>query len=465
MSKTHAGTMAVVLVAVAAAGSFGCDGSESSGGGGVAGTTVTTTGGAGGESTTTTSSGAGGGGGQGGQGGTAPTICGGPTNLGCADGHDCSVGADCLSGVCSGVCVAAQSYWVATTGDDANDGSFEHPWATIQHAADSVGEGTIVHVLPGSYAECIVSMCAGTEQARIRFLSEERWGALVHCDVSQTAAWDIGGDGYLDVVGFEVTGAVAVGIWNTATSHVRIIGNHVHDIPATGCDSNGGAGIDTGNYEGSDSDIIGNVVHDVGGDPTAVTCWRVHGIYHSNLRGRVANNLSYRNVGWGIHLWHAADEVTIVNNTVFANGYGGMIIGAGDAPGGVDTDNCWIANNVVFDNGIGPAPGGYGIEEYGNVGPSNRYLNNLVFQNLPDDYNLQGKTPEASVSEDPLFVDYSRDGTGDYRLEPTSPAVNAGQSDRAPSYDIDGGLRPVGEAWDIGAYEQGNTAATIWPFL
>src|SRR5262249_50864886 len=145
---------------------------------------------------------------------------------------------------------------------------------------------------------------------------------------STDAVWTNAGN-YVDIMGFDVSGSVRLGIENNA-SFVRIIGNNVHNI-AGSCASNGGAGIVNGEWTASDNDTIGNVVHDVG-DPT-VTCYTVQGIYHSNLRGHILNNISYRNAAFGIHLWHAANNVVVANNLVFQNGQGGILIGDGDAPG------------------------------------------------------------------------------------------------------------------------------------
>jgi hypothetical protein len=42
-------------------------------------------------------------------------------------------------------------YYVSPDGDDGDDGSFESPWATLQHAMDSVVEGDIVYLRGGTY--------------------------------------------------------------------------------------------------------------------------------------------------------------------------------------------------------------------------------------------------------------------------------------------------------------------------
>jgi hypothetical protein len=54
-----------------------------------------------------------------------------------------------------------------------------------------------------------------------------------------------------------------------------------------------------------------------------------------------------------------------------------------------------------------------------------------------------------------LFVNGSAD---DYHLKSGSPAIDAGTSQNAPTYDLGGGHRPVNAAYDIGAYEFGSSA-------
>jgi len=52
--------------------------------------------------------------------------------------------------------VAAQAtYYVATTGDDGNDGSSGSPWLTIQHAVNTVASGDTIIVAAGTYNEAL----------------------------------------------------------------------------------------------------------------------------------------------------------------------------------------------------------------------------------------------------------------------------------------------------------------------
>ena len=89
------------------------------------------------------------------------------------------------------------------TGNDTNDGSQAHPFATLQQAASVVTPGTTVHVLPGTYTDPVTLTRDGTAQARIIFRSETRWGAKIKTTGSQ-APWTTRAD-YIDIVGFDIS--------------------------------------------------------------------------------------------------------------------------------------------------------------------------------------------------------------------------------------------------------------------
>ena len=281
--------------------------------------------------------------------------------------------------------------YVSPEGNDGADGSKAHPWRTLQKAADLVGPGVTVHVAPGVYVsdEDLKTTVSGTRTAMIRYVSDVNGQALLRCTKSgNSAVWWNQGD-YVEIEGFDISGSGALGIYNQG-SHTRLISNTIHDIPAAGCPHDGGAGIDNGNYAGSDDDVIGNTVYDIG--DWQVACPRVHGIYHSNRGGHIENNVVFRNQGWGVHLWHAASNVTISGNRVADNGYGGILIGsvASDFPAGAGAnDQTIVSDNLVVHNGIASGAAGYGIEEYGDVGTDNRYENNIVRMNRPGDWNLK----------------------------------------------------------------------------
>jgi hypothetical protein len=350
-------------------------------------------------------------------------------------------------------------YYVSTSGSDTNSGSASSPWKTLTYAASKAGAGATVHVAAGTYNSSseMKLTSAGTSSARVVFVSDTQWGAKIVSTVTgnSTAVW-ITGD-YVDFVGFDITGPGLMGIYITG-SNDRIIGNHVHNMATSGCAA--GGGILNGNYSGaSNVDIIGNVVHDIGN--YTQPCSTLHGIYTANPGGHIWNNIVFRNQGWGIHTWHAASQNNISNNTVVNNGYGGILVGAGDGSW-VNTGSV-ISNNVVYQNGLFSGSNGYGIEEYGNTG-SNTFVNNLVNGNGPSDWKLQnGDTASGSISSNPLFASYTQySTTNDYHLQSGSPAIAKGSATYAPTYDMNGATRANNPT--LGVYEYG-ASAVAWPYM
>ncbi|MCU1332660.1 MAG: hypothetical protein JWM08_1652 [Candidatus Angelobacter sp.] len=295
------------------------------------------------------------------------------------------------------------AFYVSPAGSDAADGSARAPWATIQHATELATAGTIVHVAPGTYIGAINTTTSGTSAARITFLADTKWEAKVIAPHSYTA-WENRGD-YVDIEGFDITGDGNQGILNLG-SNVRIIGNHVHDIPAK-CSQDGGAGIDNGNYSASDDDVIDNVVHDIGS--LSVKCGTVQGIYHANLRGHIMNNIVYRAWAYGICLWHAPKDVVIANNLVYQNGEAGILIGAGDAPGGVVASGMIVANNTITDNPATTWGVGQAIVEVGLTGTDNKYINNLIWNNRRGIELQNGVVDVGTINAAPRLVNHKAD--------------------------------------------------------
>jgi hypothetical protein len=352
------------------------------------------------------------------------------------------------SGLISVNALAADLY-VSPNGSDSATGTQAAPFRTISKAASVAAAGTTVHVAPGTYNGNVSTPKSGTASAPIRYVSDSTWGAKI-IGTGTEFHWNNNGS-YVQIVGFDISGPGRGGILNMG-SHTLIASNHVHNLTVSGgCTGSGGAGIVNANYQATDCDIIGNVVHDVG---VPGACNGVQGIYHSLLRGKIANNLSYRNSSFGIHLWHAANETTIVNNTVFNNGSssmgGGIVVGRGDSGAGV-MNNTLILNNIVYNN---PSSG---ISQYcysgdNCIGTGNVVANNLVYGSRTA-ISLKVGSATGTIAADPQFVNYQASGLGDYHLRSTSPAIDKGQTAYAPTTDLSNVARPQGNGIDIGAYE------------
>lgn len=343
---------------------------------------------------------------------------------------------------------AASDLYVSPSGKDTNAGTQSAPFLTISKASQAAVPGTTVHVAAGVYNVSapslsdhgILSSVSGTASARIRYSSDPKNRAKIV--MSGTGiAWDVKGS-YIDIDGFDISGSGRLGILSEG-AHMTITNNHVHDLTVSGgCNGSGGGAIDTPNATG-DVLISDNIVRNIGYSLMG-TCNTVQGIYIASPANVVINNIVSGVAAIGIQQWHGATSSAIINNTVFHNKEG-ILIGDGDGgalPNG--SENNYVANNIVYDNGA------YGIIEYGKVGANNRYVNNLAYKSGTNVKMISGSV-SGTISQDPLFVKYEQDGTGDYHLQPSSPAIGKGTLNSAPPTDFDGNSR--GSSIDIGAYE------------
>ncbi|NHZ96261.1 DUF1565 domain-containing protein [Massilia sp. CCM 8734] len=343
------------------------------------------------------------------------------------------------------------NFFVASNGSDTAAGTKSAPFKTIARASRAALPSTTIHVADGTYPGGFKTTVSGTAAGRIYYVSSTKWGAKIvpPASSSNDTAWDNRGN-YTDIIGFHIDGTTAQsgtkwthGIYNGG-SYDMIRGNWVHHIATkVPCTSAGGSAIGVDSYfRGIKSDVVGNLVHDIG----PAGCRFVQGIYVSTS-GTVKNNVVYRVAEGGIHLWHDANNVIITNNTVTAS-HTGIIVGGGDYYHTTGPNNDTIvANNIVYDNAMG-------ISEQGQTGTRNRYTNNLVFQNPTYNFSLKnGLTHSGTVSADPQFVSYTRSGTPDLHLRPTSPAIGKGTPTNAPPVDFDNKPRNATSGYDMGAYQ------------
>ena len=310
-----------------------------------------------------------------------------------------------------------------------------------------------IHVAPGTYTvgSTINSGAAGTATSRVRYISDQQWGAKIVS--SADPIWNNSGD-YVDIMGFDISGGGTsyTGI-HSQGNYDRSIGNRIHDFGSTGC--NPGAGVMIGGGANNQS-AIGNIIYDIGPLPPAIPgCNLIHGIYVSTAGAVVENNLTFNNSAKGIQLWGVPTNCVVINNTSFHN-QDGMVLG-NDGTDGSTLDNSIIANNITYNNVR------YGMYESGSLGTHNQYLNNLISDNPGGTYMITGQFTNT-VSANPLFVNYTGDASGNYQLGAGSPAIGAGTSTDAPSTDFDGGARPQAPGFDIGAYQYG-AAPGVWPWM
>ena len=329
------------------------------------------------------------------------------------------------------------TYYIATTGNDSNNGtSIGTPFLTFTKADSVAVPGDRVLVQPGTYTGPITTNASGLPRLRVVYRSATPLGAKITAPATTPYLWTNNGN-YVDVVGFEADGTGAsstVGLLNYA-SFCSYRQNYVHTITCP--DSlQFGAGIFHATYTASDNDTIGNRVGFIGSVGNTNQNL-VHGIYHTNLRGHIQNNISYQCAGHGIQLWHGANNVTIANNLIFKTGLGGttggMVVGAVTGEGSGIDGNTTVSNNILLDIT------GHAILEIDPIGTGNQYINNLI-RNYTTGISVKAQSTVSGTLDgtDPQLVNYQTDGSGDYHLRGTSPCVRTGTAIGAPFADFDG---------------------------
>lgn len=350
-------------------------------------------------------------------------------------------------------------YFVSPYGKDSNPGTLQEPFLTMGKAESVIQAGDSILVGDGSYAlqpsagAAFYSKKSGTALAPIKYQAISPYGAKFNPTTAQYV-WQSDGDynywNYFELTSQDPT--TRIGLYNNG-SHCSAQQMKVHDLQAVGNGSSGGAGIDHANFLASDNDTIGCTTYAIG----TATDRNVHGIYHACLRGNIKNNISIGNSGWGIHMWHGANNVNVYNNLSAGNATGGIVVGAVSGEGTGINDNTTVANNIMLFNGLTSSLSAGALYETGVTGTNNRYLNNLLFGNANvngtnSPISLQnGLQDVGTINADPQLVAYRANAQGDYHLMSTSTAIGAGYVSGAPTTDFDGRMR--GASIDIGPFQ------------
>jgi hypothetical protein len=140
------------------------------------------------------------------------------------------------------------TYFVSTAGSDSNPGTYELPWRTIQHAANTVQPGDTVEVEAGTYSEIVTMVTSGNAtQGYITFTNYPGQTPAIDGTGLTIGSGDTGlinmkgSFSYIVIQGFEIRNftiskkkQVPVGIdFEGSGSNIEILNNHIHNIVQT----------------------------------------------------------------------------------------------------------------------------------------------------------------------------------------------------------------------------------------
>jgi parallel beta-helix repeat protein len=217
-------------------------------------------------------------------------------------------------------------------------------------------------------------------------------------------------------------------------------------------------GRDTPN--GGLSYIYNNVVHD---NDIGIEVFNSQGVrvfnnlvYHNGFTpGNYTNNPTYGN-GLSMVGFDALD-LHAYNNTVYNNSTIGMSFGVSPTAQLTTRNNTFMNNgSYEIESNGGAVNGNFDYDLITDTGGGTLIRwNNVNYASLAAFLARSGNTTEThAISSDPQFVSTS---TGDFRLQTSSPAKDAGQTQTLFNFDRNNVLRPQGSAWDMGACEFATT--------
>jgi hypothetical protein len=247
----------------------------------------------------------------------------------------------------------AATYYVAPTGSDANDGSIEHPFATVQRGQTAVAPGDTIYLRGGTYTPAMDQIArtmgayalftdlnkSGTAEAPIHYFAYPGEKPVfdfskIRPNGQRVTAFYVSGN-FIHLKGFEVTGVQVTVLGHTQSECFRVVGSNntfeqlaMHDGMAIGLYLTAGSNnliLNCDAYRNwdnySEGDKGGNV-DGFGGHPAKGGTGNV-------FRGCRA----WFNSDDGYDCINSAEAVTFENCWAFYNGYSTEFRSLGDGNG------------------------------------------------------------------------------------------------------------------------------------
>jgi parallel beta-helix repeat protein len=250
-----------------------------------------------------------------------------------------------VGSIVSSVSSEAATYYVATTGNDANQGTESQPFRTIQRGVSNLRSGDTLYIRQGTYADRIspstMTIPSGTSWSNPVTISGYSGETVtlqsVELNTGSNISYVVFDNLVLDAK--DRGNGLYVGC---GSHHIRLSNSEVKNALSVGVEFCNNA---------DDNEVIDCSVHD------SVS----HGLYITSSNNLFDGNSVYNNGGYGYHFYnqgsHTVNNNIIRNSEIYKNGSGrqdafGIILGSGD-------------NNVMYDNIVRDNPGGIQVA-YGN---------------------------------------------------------------------------------------------------
>lgn len=404
--------------------------------------------------------------------------------------------------------VTGALFYVSNSGSDSEIGSITRPWKTIRYAVSQLIAGNTLYIRSGTYtgATNTIDNQLGTVPAGTDFST----GAItIAAYPSETVTIKPpAGQSAIRISSGTISGAVAQkylifqdlildganqtsderhggpnGVYiDGGANHIRLQRLEVHHWLANGIEA---SSHDDVNPWSTYHEILNCLVHHnglgLGTTEAPISTNTGYGLYLQTSDNTCTGNEVYNNGGYGFHLYgnsvvgqYPVSRNIVAANKIHNNGVNGgtnygIVVAWGDAN--------QVYNNLIYSNIGGILVYTYSTATiiYNNTVYANSPLegialqyyssaplvkNNIVFANGSGivDYGGTGSPVLlTNLTTDPSFVSAS---TGDFHVNSSSSAVNTGTTLGSVTTDYDGVARPVGAAYDIGAFERDGTSGT-----
>ena len=285
----------------------------------------------------------------------------------------------------------ANSYYVATNGDDSNPGSDSQPWRTIQKAANTLVAGDTVFIKAGIYNERVIVQNSGTANNFIVFSNYQSDSVTIDGEgISWGGSWnglfDISDKSYIQISGLKIKNAEYGGFWIENSDHILIENNSTYNTFSSGI----------GVWHSSFVTIKANEVELACNDGEQECITMAHSYYCDISHNNVHDNGSGANGGEGIDIKQGSHDINVYQNTVHhLNERIGIYTDAWDT----HTYNINIYQNKVHDCGNN---GMVVQSEMGGVIEYVSFYNNIVYRNKWDGIAVGSVTASDTVSSTPV---------------------------------------------------------------